>query len=79
MVEAFELDRAGDAARGLTKDAVTIGGDGAVRELAESRCLWWEPFGNGDGGANTEVGVGTGVFWFDEAGTAGFGGPSSPV
>jgi len=35
----FELDRAGDPARGLTKEAVTVGGEGAVSELAESRCL----------------------------------------
>jgi hypothetical protein len=55
-------DSAGDAARALTNDAVTAGGDGAVSELAESRCLWCEPFGNGEGGANTDVGVGTGVF-----------------
>lgn len=77
--EEVELDRAGDVARGLTKDAVTVGGDGAVRELAESRCLWCEPFGNGEGGANTEVGVGTGVFWLDAAAREDRWGPSSPV
>jgi hypothetical protein len=77
--EEFELDRAGDAARGLTKDAVTVGGDGAVKELAESRCLWPEPFGNGEGGAKTEVGVGIGVFWLDAAAIADLWGPSSPV
>jgi hypothetical protein len=40
MTEGFEFDRAGDPARGLTKDAVSVGGDGAVNELPESRCLW---------------------------------------
>jgi hypothetical protein len=77
----FEFGRAGDSARGLTNEAVTVGGEGAVSELAESRCLWCEPFGNGDGGANTAVGVGTGVFWLDTAAAdpEGFWGPSSPV
>jgi len=36
----FEFGRAGDSARGLTNEAVTVGGEGAVSELAESRCLW---------------------------------------
>ena len=40
VCDEFELDRAGDPARGLTKDAVVVGGDGAVSELPESRCLW---------------------------------------
>lgn len=57
-----EFDRTGDPDRALTKDAVSGGGEGAVSELAESRCLWWEPFGNGEGGAKMEVGVGAGVF-----------------
>jgi hypothetical protein len=51
------------------------GGEGAVNELPEFRCWWCAPW-NGEGGANTEVGVGTGVFWLeDEAvtpGTTGF-------
>lgn len=37
--DEFELDRAGDPARGLTKEAVTVGGDGAVSEPTESQCL----------------------------------------
>ncbi len=75
------MERAGEVARGLTKDAVdVVGGDGAVRELPESRCRWWEPFGKGEGGAKTEVGVGTGVFWLETVPAAGgFWGPSSPV
>jgi len=77
MTDDVEFDRAGEPGRGLIKEAG--GGDGAVSELAESRCLWCEPLGNGDGGANTDVGVGTGVFWFDEAAPEDFGGPSSPV
>lgn len=32
-----------------------------MKELIESRWRCCEPFGNGDGGANCEVGVGTGV------------------
>jgi hypothetical protein len=40
MMDEFELDRAGEAARGWTNEAVSDGGEGAVSELAESRCLW---------------------------------------
>ena len=53
-----ELDLAGDTGRALTKDAA-VGGEGAVIELAESRCRCCEPFGKGDGGAKVDVGVGT--------------------
>lgn len=77
-MEEVEFDRAGEPDRGWTKDAVRVGGEGAVNELAESRCLWCEPLGNGEGGAKTEVGVGAGVFWLDAA-PEGLGGPSSPV
>ena len=59
--DEVEFDRAGDDGRALTNEAVG-GGEGAVNELAELRCWCWAPFGNGDGGANTEVGVGSGVF-----------------
>lgn len=77
-IEEAELDRAGDPARALTNDAG--GGEGAVSELVESRCLWCGPFGNGEGGAKTEVGVGAGVFWLEDTPVPeGFGGPSSPV
>lgn len=62
MIDEVELDRAGDPDRGWTKDAVSVGGDGAVKELAESRCLCCAPFGRGEGGAKLEIGVGTGVF-----------------
>ena len=37
MIEEVELDRVGEDGRALTKDAAA-GGEGAVRELAESRC-----------------------------------------
>ena len=69
--EDVEFDRAGDAGRMLTKDAVG-GGDGAVKELAESRWRCCEPW-NGEGGANTDVGVAIGVFWDDEDPMAGIG------
>ena len=67
-IEEVEFERAGDVGRTLVKDAVaeTVpvgGGDGAANELAEFRC-WW-PCGKGDGGANTAVGVGTGVGLFE--------------
>lgn len=83
-IDDVEFDRAGDDGRWLTNEASeAAGGDGAVRELPESRCRWCDPFGNGDGGANTDVGVGTGVFWFDETAvpdtTLVFFGPTSPV
>lgn len=61
-----EFDRAGDEGRALTNDAAG-GGDGAANELVEPRCwCWLPPDGKGEGGANTEVGVGTGVFWLEE-------------
>lgn len=60
IIEDVELERAGDEGRWLTNDAA--GGEAAVMELVESRCLWCDPLGKGDGGANTDVGVGTGVF-----------------
>jgi hypothetical protein len=80
ITDEVELDRAGEDGRTLTKDAAA-GGDGAVRELAESRCRWWLPFGKGDGGAKTDVGVGTGVFWAEETAVpaVALGGPSSPL
>lgn len=37
-----------------------------MKELAEFLWWCWDPLGNGEGGAKTEVGVGTGVFWVDE-------------
>ena len=74
--EEPELERAGDAARGLTK--AVMGGEGAVRE-PESRCLCIEPFGNGEGGAKREVGVAVGVLWLDPASSGPRGGPISPV
>lgn len=64
-MEDVELDRAGDDGR-WEKVVVVAGGDGAVKELDELRCWWCEPLGNGDGGAKAVVGVGVGVFWFDE-------------
>jgi len=60
-MDDVEFDRAGDDGRPLTK-AAAGGGDGAAKELAESRCRCCAPLGNGDGGANSDVGVGTGVF-----------------
>lgn len=66
-IDEVEFDRAGDDGRWLTKEAeVAAGGEGAVSELPESRCRWCDPFGKGEGGANTDVGVGIGVFWFEE-------------
>ncbi len=65
MTEEVELDRAGEDGRALTKDAGAGGGEGAANELAEFRWWCWAPFGKGDGGANTEVGVGAGVLWLD--------------
>lgn len=62
--DEVELERAGDDGRMLTNDAVG-GGDGAVNELAESRWRCCEPW-KGDGGAKTDVGVGTGVFWLED-------------
>lgn len=83
----MEFVLAGDAAGAVllpTNDAGIVGGDGAVRELWESRWRW--PLGKGDGGAKMEVGVGTGVFWLEPAAATAaaaarpiFGGPSSPV
>ena len=74
IIDEVELERAGDEGRWLTNEAA--GGEAAVIELAESRCRWCDPFGKGEGGANTDVGVGTGVFWDDVApvpvGTWGF-------
>lgn len=60
-IDEVEFERAGEDGRWLTNEAAA-GGEGAVIELAESRCRWWDPFGKGEGGANTDVGVGTGVF-----------------
>ncbi len=62
-MDDVELDRVGEDGRLLAKEAVG-GGDGAVNELAEFRCWWWcTPLPvYGDGGAKTDVGVGTGVF-----------------
>ena len=64
--EEVEFDLVGDDGRPWTNEAVG-GGEGAVNELAEFR--WWccGPFGKGEGGANTDVGVGAGVLWLDEA------------
>ncbi len=59
-MEDVEFDRAGDEGRTFIND--TGGGDGAAKEPAEFRWWCWAPLGNGDGGAKTEVGVGTGVF-----------------
>jgi hypothetical protein len=56
-----ELDRVGDGGR-CTAEVTDAGGEGAVKELAEFRCWWFEPLGNGDGGAKFVVGVALGVF-----------------
>lgn len=61
-IDDAELERAGDAGRCDPAGAAVAGGDGAVNELAELRCWWWEPLGNGEGGAKLVVGVGVGVF-----------------
>lgn len=66
MTEDVELDLAGDEGLWFT-NAAAGGGDGAVKELIESRCRCCGPLGNGDGGANWEVGVGIGVVCADEA------------
>lgn len=66
MIDDVELDRVGDVGLWTNVAVVRVGGDGAVRELAESRCRWWAPLGKGEGGAKTDVGVGTGVFWLDD-------------
>jgi len=63
-IDDAEFERAGDDGRALTKEAA--GGEGAAKEPAESRCRCCAPLGKGDGGANTDVGVGTGVFWLDD-------------
>lgn len=63
MTDDVELDRAGEDGRWFTNEAIG-GGEGAVSELAESRCRCW-PLGKGEGGAKTEVGVGIGVFWLE--------------
>jgi hypothetical protein len=69
--DEVELDLAGEDGRALAKPAAR-GGDGAVKELAEF--LWWcDGGGNGEGGANTLVGVGAGVCWFVAAGPLGVG------
>ena len=67
-IEEVEFERAGDVGRTLVKEAVAVtvpvgGGEGAANELAEFRCWWLGR--NGDGGANTVVGVGTGVGLFE--------------
>lgn len=51
MTDEVEFDRVGDDGRWLAK-AAAGGGDGAAKELVESRCRCWEPLGKGDGGAN---------------------------
>lgn len=66
MIDEVELDLVGDDGRWLAK-AAAGGGEGAAKELVESRCRCWDPLGKGDGGANWEVGVGTGVFCDDDA------------
>lgn len=64
-IDDVELDRAGEDGLALTNGVEAFGGgEGAANELVELRC-WWLG-GNGEGGAITEVGVGTGVAWFDE-------------
>lgn len=83
-MDDVEFDRAGDEGRWLMNDAnEAAGGDGAVIELPESRWRWCEPFGKGEGGAKTEVGVAIGVFWLEETAvpetTLCFWGPTSPV
>jgi len=40
VTEETELDLAGELGRPLGNDTVDVGGDGAVKELAEFRC-WW--------------------------------------
>ena len=59
-IEEVEFDLAGDDGRCEMK-LFRAGGEGAVKELAELRCWWCDPFGKGDGGAKAFVGVGTGV------------------
>lgn len=51
IMEDVELDLAGELGRWFTKVAAG-GGEGAAKELMESRCRCCEPLGNGDGGAN---------------------------
>lgn len=51
ITDEVEFDLAGELGRWLTK-AAAGGGDGAAKELIESRCRCCEPLGNGDGGAN---------------------------
>lgn len=69
MTDEVELDRVGDDGRWLAK-AAAGGGEGAAKELVESRCRCCDPLGKGDGGANCEVGVGTGVFCDEVATTS---------
>ncbi len=82
--EDVELERVGDAGRCEAADT-DAGGDGAVKELAEFRCWWCEPLGNGDGGAKFVVGVAPGVFCAEAAvplplaAEAFGGGPTSPL
>jgi len=40
MIDDVELDRVGDVGLWTNVAVVSAGGDGAVRELAESRCRW---------------------------------------
>lgn len=51
ITDDVELDLAGELGRWFTK-AAAAGGDGAAKELIESRCRCCDPLGNGDGGAN---------------------------
>jgi hypothetical protein len=57
--EEVEFDRVGEDGR-LGGPAGAGGGDGATDKLDEVR--WW-PERKGEGGAMTEVGVGSGVVW----------------
>jgi hypothetical protein len=80
IIDDVELERAGDAGRWFKK--AMGGGEGAAKELAELRCWCPAPLAYGDGGANADVGVGTGVFWLDEAAAESvgcFAAPTSPV
>ena len=68
-IDDVELDRAGDVGLTVTNEAAG-GGDGAVKELAESRWRCCDP-AKGEGGAKRDVGVGAGVFWLEEMAVPG--------
>lgn len=52
IMDDVEFDLAGEVGRWFTTKFAAGGGDGAAKELIESRCRCCDPLGNGDGGAN---------------------------